>query len=435
MKTIEKQNVPLLDIWQSMQNTMDDAARRLDLNESIYGIIREPERELTVAVPVQMDNGTIKVFKGYRVQHSSVRGPCKGGIRYHPDVTISDIRTLAALMTLKCAVVDIPYGGAKGGVQCDPSKMSHGELYRLSKNYTKMILPIIGSRRDIPGPDMNTNDQTMAWIVDAASEVYGELTLDIATGKPIAMGGSLGRKEATGRGVSICTREILKQKKLSPSDVTVAIQGYGNVGSVAARLLREMGCKVIAVCDITGGICNTKGLDLQAVNKRVAEHPRRLLEGCECVGADRITNEELLTMDVDVLIPAAMEEQIHSGNASSIKAKVIVEGANGPITSDCDHILNELNITVVPDILANAGGVLVSYFEWVQNIQFSSWTESEVNQNLEKTMVRSFNDVWKFSQDHNVTMRTGAYMLAVNKVANMIRLRGAFPQNGKPHVI
>jgi glutamate dehydrogenase/leucine dehydrogenase len=335
-------------------------------------------------------------------------------------------------MTLKCAVIDIPYGGAKGGVKCDPSQMSEGETFRMTRGFTKMILPIIGAQRDIPGPDMNTNDRTMAWMVDTASELYGELALGIATGKPVSFGGSLGRKEATGRGVSICTRELIKEKGLSPENVTVAIQGYGNVGSVAARLLYELGCKIVAVCDVTGGICNFKGIDLNAVNKKVAEHPRRLLEGCESVGADRITNDELLTVNADILIPAAMEEQIHKDNASSIQAKMIVEGANGPITPEADAILNDRNITVTPDILANAGGVLVSYFEWVQNLQNLSWAENEVIQGLEKRMVHSFSDVWNFSLKHDVSLRTGAYMLAVNKVADTLRLRGSFPSsNGK----
>jgi len=418
---------PKQDLWDNVLAQLDEVAERLKLDPGTHAILRQPERELTVSIPVMMDDGQIKVFTGYRVQHSSVRGPCKGGIRYHPDVNLNEVRALAALMTWKCAVVGIPYGGAKGGVECDPSLMSEEELRRMTRRFTAMIMPIIGPKRDIPAPDVNTNAQTMAWIADTASMLEGKSMLEIVTGKPISLGGSLGRKEATGRGVAIVTEELLKRVNKDLHETTVAIQGYGNVGSAAATILDEMGCKIVAVSDVSGGVYNPAGLDISAINKHVAAHPKHLLEGYSEPGFSNITNDELLTADVDVLIPAALEQQIRADNAPFIQARYIVEAANGPTTREADEILRERGIVLVPDILANAGGVVVSYLEWVQDLQVFFWDEEEVNQKLKSIMVQSFKEVWDFSQNQQVPLRLGAYMLAVDKVASGVKARGIFP--------
>lgn len=418
---------PKQGLWDTVLTMLDDVAQRLELDGGIYAILRQPERELTVSVPVVMDNGQIQVFTGYRVQHSSARGPCKGGIRYHPDVDLNEVRALAAMMTWKCAVVDIPYGGAKGGIHCDPVGMSENERCRMTRRYAAMIMPIIGSKRDIPAPDVNTNAQTMAWIADTVSMLQGKTTMDIVTGKPVPLGGSLGRKEATGRGVALATWELLKRKNRRLEETTVAVQGYGNVGMSAATILSLMGCKIIAVSDVSGGLYHPHGLDIASINQHIAVHPRRLLEGYEASGVEKLNNDELLTSDVDVLVPAALEHQIHADNAPCIRAKMIVEGANGPTTPEADDILNDRGITIVPDILANAGGVIVSYFEWVQDLQFFFWSEKEVNSNLERIMVNSFKGVWEFSHEQQVSLRLGAYMLAVDKVAKAVQERGIFP--------
>ncbi len=418
---------PKQDLWDTVLDQLDDVAQRLDLDPGAHAILRQPERELMVAVPVVMDDGLVKVFTGYRIQHSSARGPCKGGIRYHPDVNLNEIRALAALMTWKCAVVGIPYGGAKGGVECDPSQMSEDELCRMTRRFTAMIMPIIGAKRDIPAPDVNTNAQTMAWIADTASMLEHKTVIDIVTGKPVPLGGSLGRKEATGRGVAINTAELLKHKGQKLEDMTVAVQGYGNVGSHAATILEQMGCKIVAVSDISGGLYNPQGLDIAAINQHVTDHPKRLLEGYKAPGVEEISNEELLVCNADVLIPAALEHQIRADNAPYIQAKMIVEGANGPTTRGADEILSDRGIVVVPDILANAGGVVVSYFEWVQDLQCFFWEEKEVNDNLERILVRSFKEVWDFSQEQSVPLRLGAYMLAVDRVAGAVIARGVFP--------
>ncbi len=420
-------HLPTPDLWDTVLAQLDDVAERLNLDPGIHILLRRPERELTVSVPVIMDDGQIQVFTGYRVQHSSARGPCKGGIRYHPDVNLREVRALAALMTWKCAVVGIPYGGAKGGVQCDPSQLSEEELCRLTRRFTAAILPILGPRRDIPAPDVNTNAQVMAWIADTVSMLEGKAVMEIVTGKPIPLGGSLGRKEATGRGVAIVTAELLKRKRRRLADTTVAVQGYGNVGSAAATILHEMGCKIVAVSDISGGLYNPAGLDIPDINRHVANHPQHLLEGYGAPGVDKITNEELLTSKVDVLIPAALEHQIRADNAADIQARMIIEGANGPTTREADEILQDRGIIVVPDILANAGGVVVSYFEWVQDLQCFFWDEEEVNRNLKKVMTRAFAEVWDFSQAQGVPLRLGAYMLAVSRVADAVRSRGIFP--------
>jgi glutamate dehydrogenase (NAD(P)+) len=418
---------PPHDLWATVLAQLDEVAEHLQLDPGVHAILRQPERELTVAVPVMMDDGGIKVFTGYRVQHSSARGPCKGGIRYHPQVNLNEARALAALMTWKCAVVDIPYGGAKGGVCCDPRHMSQAEVCRLTRRYTAMILPILGPRRDIPAPDVNTNPQVMAWMADTVSMLEGSSVIEIVTGKPLAMGGSLGRPEATGRGVAFVAREILKRLGRQPADTRVAVQGYGNVGSVAALLLHRLGCPIVAISDVSGGLYNPHGLDFPAINSFLEAHPRSLLSDVEAGGADRISNEELLTSDVDMLVPAALEHQLRVDNAAGVRAAIIVEGANGPTTREADAILAERGIIVAPDILANAGGVVVSYLEWVQDLQRFFWEEEAVNQRLETIMVRSIQEVWDFSQARQVPLRMGAYMLAVHRVATAVQTRGLFP--------
>jgi glutamate dehydrogenase (NAD(P)+) len=418
---------PRQTLWDTTLRQLDDVAGRIGLDPSIHRILRRPERELTVSIPVMMDDGRIEVFGGYRVQHSSARGPCKGGVRYHPSVDLDEVRALAALMTWKCAVVGIPYGGAKGGVDCDPALMSQHELNRLTRRFTTAILPILGPKRDIPAPDVNTNAQTMAWMADTVTMLEGKAVMEIVTGKPVALGGSLGRKEATGRGVAIATAELIKRQQGQLSETTVAVQGYGNVGSAAATILQEMGCKIVAVSDVSGGLYCAGGLDAARLNEHTAHHPRHLLEGYEAPGVEPISNEELLCADVDILIPAALEHAIHAGNAGQVRARTIVEGANGPTTPEADEILHERGIVVVPDILANAGGVIVSYFEWVQDLQNYFWEEEEVNHRLKRIMVRSFREVWDFSQEKQVPLRLGASMLAVSRVAEAVQARGIFP--------
>jgi glutamate dehydrogenase (NAD(P)+) len=415
------------DLWDTVLAQLDDVACRLQLDPGLHAILRQPERELIVAVPVVMDDGEIEVFTGYRIQHSSARGPCKGGIRYHPAVTLHEVRALAALMTWKCAVVDIPYGGAKGGVCCDPAQLSERELCRMTRRYTAMIMPIIGPKRDIPAPDVNTNPQIMAWIADTVSMLEHKSVIDIVTGKPVLLGGSKGRREATGRGVAVVTRELLKRFHRRLEETTVAIQGYGNVGGSAATLLSQMGCEIRAVSDISGGLYHPRGLDVVDINRHVASHPSNLLEGYAAPGVEQISNAELLTSEVDVLIPAALEHQIRADNAPSIRACMIVEGANGPTSQEADEILSERGVTVVPDILANAGGVVVSYFEWVQDMQCYFWDEDEVNRRLEHIMERSLAQVWDFSEANEVPLRLGAHMLAIDRVASAVQTRGVFP--------
>jgi len=399
------------------------AAERLGLDPAVREVLQRPERELLVSVPVVLDDGTVQVFAGNRVQHSTVRGPAKGGVRYHPQVTLEEVTGLAALMTWKCAVVDIPYGGAKGGVICDPTTMSTNELRQLTMGYTRAIMPIIGPHKDIPAPDVNTNEQTMAWMVEAASSMAGHNVFGIVTGKPVSMGGSQGRAEATGRGVAIATDSMLKKVWKRTVGTTVAIQGFGKVGAYAAQILAEMGCKVVAVSDVSGGFYNPAGLDVKALIKHVTDSPRHLLEGYGG-NAEPITNEDLLYLEVDVLVPAAMEGQITAANVDGVKAKAIVEGANGPTTPEADRALVDRGVIVVPDILANAGGVAVSYFEWVQNLNNYYWDIDTVRRRLEEVMVRSFDDVWNYSDRHNVDLRTGAYMLGIGRVADVLTQRG-----------
>ena len=416
---------PALDeenTFDAMTARLDRAAAQLDLDPGIYRILRQPERQLTVAIPVLMDNGAIEVFTGHRVLHNTARGPGKGGIRFDTRVTLDEVSALAAWMTWKCAVVDVPFGGAKGGVLCDPFSMSSGELERLTRRYTSAIIDVLGPDSDVPAPDVNTNERVMAWIMDTYSAHVGHSVPAVVTGKPLALGGSLGRREATGRGCMIVTREALAHLGMPLKGATVAVQGFGKVGSVAAQLLARVGCRIVAIGDRTGARHDARGIDVIEAAAWARRHGtlEDYLEG------DRITNEELLELDVDVLVPAALENVITTRNASRIRAKVICEGANGPTTADADAILEGNGIFVIPDILANAGGVTVSYFEWVQNRAGFSWTEDVVNDRLEEIMVRSFSDVLDLSQNRGVGMRTAAYMLALRRVAAVHELRGVY---------
>ncbi|MEA4889377.1 MAG: Glu/Leu/Phe/Val dehydrogenase [Clostridiaceae bacterium] len=415
--------------YDQMLNVLDHAAAMLGLAEKDYVMLKYPERELKVSIPVEMDNGDIRIFEGYRVQHSSSRGPCKGGIRYHQDVNIDEVKALSAWMSFKCAVVNIPYGGGKGAVKVNPQELSQNELKRLTRRYTAMILPLIGPTMDIPAPDMNTNPQIMGWIMDTYSMFKGYAVPGVVTGKPIEIGGSLGRNEATGRGVMFVTKEIMHRAGLPVTGARIAVQGLGNVGSATAKLLHQEGCRIVAVSDISGGIYCKQGLDIVRILEFIHSNPASLglLKDYDAPGVSHITNSELLTLDVDVLIPAAMENQITAEVAGQIKAKIVVEAANGPTTVEADKILEQRQITVVPDILANAGGVVVSYFEWVQNIQSLMWDEEEVNRMLEKVMVRAFNEVWDRTATRKTTMRMGAYMVAISRLVKAKQIRGVFP--------
>jgi len=415
--------------YDSVLEQIDDTAEKISLDSGIHKMIRKPERELTVTIPIEKENGEIETFTGYRVQHSSARGPCKGGIRYHPDTNIDEVKALATLMSLKCAVANVPFGGAKGGVTCNPSDLTKKELQRLTKRYAAMILPIIGPRADIPAPDVNTNAETMGWFMDAVSMYKGSTVLDIVTGKPINIGGSLGRNEATGRGVMLNTMELLKKQKVDPRKITIAIQGFGNVGSIAGKLLRKKGCKICAVSDVSTGLYNADGLDISDIISYLSstERPPLLKDYKRKKNDEYISNKELLESDVDVLIPSALENQIHIENVDKIKAKIIVEGANGPVSKKADEILAEKGIQIIPDVLANSGGVVVSYFEWVQGIQSFFWDIDEVNENLKKIMLKSFADVWHTSKKERITLREAAYRIAIKKIARAVELRGIFP--------
>jgi glutamate dehydrogenase (NAD(P)+) len=411
--------------YEEMLGVLDLAAEKLGYTMNDYNALRYPERELKVAVPVEMDDGTLKIFTGYRIQHCSSRGPCKGGIRFHPSVDLDEVKALAAWMTWKCAVVNIPYGGAKGGIEVDPSKLSVRELSRLTRRYTAAILPLLGPEKDIPAPDVNTDARVMGWIMDTYSMFQGYAVPGVVTGKPIEIGGSLGRKEATGRGVSIVTDEIAFRAGIPMQKARIAVQGFGNVGGTAARIFNEKGYTVVAVSDVNGGVHNEKGLDIEAAIKYAEAN--RTLKGYAEKGSTEITNEELLALDVDVLVPAAMENQITKDTAKQVRAKIMVEGANGPTTTEADAVLNEKGIIVVPDILANAGGVVVSYFEWVQNLQAIFWDEHEVYSMLKKIMIRSFDEVYALSREKNVTLRIAAYMVALDRVVKAKKIRGIFP--------
>jgi glutamate dehydrogenase (NAD(P)+) len=408
--------------FESMMQRFDEAATRLNLDPNIYKILRWPNREITIYIPVMMDDGNYQVFTAYRVQHNFARGPAKGGVRYSPDVSLDEVRALAAWMTWKCAVVNIPFGGAKGGIICDPREMSPTEMERLTRRYTAELLDFIGPERDVPAPDMNTNEQTMAWMMDTYSMHARHTVTAVVTGKPIEIGGSRGRKEATGRGLLFVCNEASKKFGFNLSDTRVVIQGAGNVGGTAAQLMHKEGYKVVGLGDITGSLYNAKGLDVPGVLRHLGEN--KTVEGY--AGAEHISTAELLELECEILMPAATENQITTHNADRIRCKILAEGANGPTTADADEIVSAKRIFVIPDILANAGGVTVSYFEWVQDRMGFFWNEDTVNTRLHEIMVSSFNDVVAFADKYSVNTRLAAYMLAIDRVAYDTRLRGIY---------
>lgn len=408
---------------ESMMSRFDAAVKILGISDEMYHILKVPARQVIVGLPVTMDNGQVKVFEGYRVIHSTILGPGKGGIRFDPDVTLDEVRALAAWMTWKCAVVDIPYGGAKGGVACNPREMSAGEMERLMRAYTSTMLDIFGPDKDIPAPDMGTGPREMAWLMDEYSKAKGMTTQAVVTGKPLVLGGSLGRTEATGRGVMVSALSGMDKLKINPYRATAAVQGFGNVGSHAAQLLSEKGVSIHGISDISGAYYNDKGIDIEkAIAYRNANNG--ILEGFD--GAEKIGAEELLFLPIDVLVPAAKEDVILKDNAARIQARLIVEGANGPTSAKADDIINEKGIMVVPDILANAGGVTVSYFEWVQNRIGYKWTLDRVNRRCDRAMKDAFNNVFEVSQKYNVSMRLAAYILAIDKVSSSYKFRGGY---------
>ncbi|MBI3406277.1 MAG: Glu/Leu/Phe/Val dehydrogenase [Acidobacteria bacterium] len=412
-----------LNPYRIAQTQFDIAAEQLKLDPGLRQVLRTPKRILEVSVPTKMDSGQVKVFTGFRVQHNVARGPAKGGIRYHPNVTLDEVKALAAWMTWKTATVNIPYGGGKGGVICDPKRMSKPELERMTRRFTSEILPIIGPDRDIPAPDVYTDSQTMAWMMDTYSMTVGYSALGVVTGKPVSMGGSAGRNEATARGCLFACEEACKVKKISLRGATVAIQGFGNAGSIAARLFAEKKAKIVAISDSRGGVHSSRGIDPM----KALRYKERSGTVVGMPGTSRISNEDLLTLKCDILIPAALENVITLDNAEMIKARIVAEAANGPTTPNADEILARKGTFLIPDILANAGGVTVSYFEWAQNLQGLFWTEEEVNGKLEAVIKRAFADVYETSRKHHVHMRTGAYILAVGRVADATTVRGLFP--------
>jgi glutamate dehydrogenase (NAD(P)+) len=408
--------------FEAMMSRFDYAAQRLSLDPGHYKVLRTPEKQIIVAVPILRDNGETEVYTGYRVLYNTSRGPAKGGIRFDLNVTLDEVKALAAWMTWKCAVVNIPFGGSKGGVVCDPPSLSNAELERITRRYTSAIIDTLGPDSDVPAPDMNTNERMMAWIMDTYSMHKRHTVTAVVTGKPVEMGGSLGRREATGRGCMIATREALKRLRMPVAGARVVVQGFGNVGSIAAELMEEMGLTIVAVSDKSGGLYDPKGLRIRELQQHVRQH-RYLNEYKE---AEPIGNEDILTLDCEVLVPAALENVITSANAGDIKARIICEGANGPTTAAADKILEANGVFVVPDILANAGGVTVSYFEWVQDRGGYFWDEETVNQRLEKIMVHSFEEVAQMAARHGINMRIGAYMQAIERVATVHRLRGMY---------
>ena len=412
--------------YENFLNVLDSAAALDGIDQNDYASFRYPEQELKVNFPVRMDNGEMKMFTGYRIQYSSTRGPCKGGIRFHPNVDMDEVRALAAWMTFKCAVANIPYGGAKGGITCDPSQMSKGELERMTRRYAAMIAPIIGPHKDIPAPDVNTNAEVMGWVMDTYSMKYGYPIPGVVTGKAFEIGGSLGRPEATGRGVMLCCRALTEKLGLDIKDCTFAIQGFGNVGSTAAYLIADLGAKVVAVSDHTAAFYCADGLDVHDMLDYAAGNGR-VLQGYKADGVTEIAKEDLLYTDADFLIPAALEGQITADNADRVKAKYIVEGANGPTSYEADQILNAKGKIVVPDILANAGGVIVSYFEWVQNLQSLSWSLEEVNNKLADILLKAFDEVYGLTEERGYPMRTSAYIIALRRLVKTKKIRGIFP--------
>jgi len=413
--------------YDNMLSVLEKAAGMLGLEHNDYEALKYPERELKVSIPVRMDDGSVRIFDGYRVQHSSSRGPCKGGIRFHQDVNLDEVKALAAWMSLKCAVANIPYGGAKGAVKVDPSTISHAELERLTRRFTTMILPLIGPEKDIPAPDVGSNAEMMGWIMDTYSMFHGHSIPGVVTGKPIEIGGSLGRAEATGRGVMIAAREVMKRLGKELKGLRVAVQGMGNVGGTAAKLLYKEGCKIIAVSDVSGGLMCEDGLDMDMVFAHTSQ--RKLLSALDIEGTNmkRISGSDVLIQDVELLVPAALENQLTADNAADVKASVIVEGANGPTTVEADEIFTKMGKVVVPDILANSGGVIVSYFEWVQNTQSITWDENDVNEALEKKMVSAFKEVADKAAEHQSTLRLGANMVALERLVKAKKIRGIFP--------
>lgn len=409
-------------VFSAMLQEFGGAARILDLDPGIWRILTHPKRQIIVSCPVQMDNGEIEVFTGYRVQYNITLGPAKGGIRYHPDVTLDEVTALAAWMTWKCAVAQLPFGGGKGGVICDPTKMSRRELEALTRRYTAEIIDSIGPEKDVPAPDVNTNEQVMAWFSDTYSMHVGHTSTAVVTGKPVEMGGSLGRREATGRGVMIVARESAKHLGFDLKGARIAVQGFGNVGSVAADLLADMGAKIVAVTDWKGGVYNGAGLDVKAL----IAHVQRTKSVDGFSGAEPLAQKDIFGLDVDVFIPAALENQITEKNADTIRAKVIIEGANGPTTPEANQKLYDRGVFVVPDILANAGGVTTSYFEWVQDRHGYFWAEKEVNERLEAKMCQAYETVHETAEKYKVDMRTAAYIVAINRVATVTRMRGMY---------
>jgi glutamate dehydrogenase (NAD(P)+) len=420
MKTIALEQE--INPWEAQAARFDLAAQKLKLDEGLWKVLRYPNREIIVHIPVSMDDGRLEVFTGFRVQHSIARGPAKGGVRYSPDVTLDEVRALASWMTWKCAVVNIPFGGAKGGIICDPHKMSMGELERMTRRYTAELFEFIGPEKDVPAPDMNTNEQIMAWMMDTYSMHMRQTVTAVVTGKPLNMGGSRGRREATGRGLMIICDEALKKLNMNRDRTRVIIQGFGNVGSNAARLMHERGYKIIGIVEVGGGLYNREGIDVEALWEYRQQNG--VIHGFP--GAEKYDPAELMLADCDVLIPAATENQITSRNADQIKARVLIEGANGPTTAAADDILSDKRVFIVPDILANAGGVTASYFEWVQDRQGYFWKESMVNEQLEHIMRESFQAVVEYAENHNVNNRIAAYMLAIDRVAYTIRQRGIY---------
>lgn len=416
-------NTTALNPYEMALKNFDKAANYLEMDVNLRDRIKYTERELIVHFPVKMSDGKVQVFTGFRVQHNTARGPAKGGIRFHPETNLDEVRALATWMTWKCAVVGIPYGGGKGGITCDPKNMTSYELEGLTRRYTSEISIIIGPEKDIPAPDVYTNPQTMAWIMDTFSMTKGYCVPGVVTGKPLELGGSLGRNEATARGTVYTIEEACRKFSIPIDKSTTVVQGFGNAGSIAAGFMYDLGSKVIAVSDSRGGIINQDGLDIP----KVVEHKAKTGSVINFPGADNLTNEQILELECDVLIPAALENVITKDNAAKVKAKIIGEAANGPTTPDADEILYSNGVFMIPDILANAGGVTVSYFEWVQNIQHLFWKEIDVNEKLKSIMVKSFNDVVKISDEKNVNMRLAANMLAIDRVAKAVKLRGIYP--------
>ena len=410
-----------LNPLRNAERQFDEAADRLNLPAGIREVIKRPRRATIVSLPVLMDDGSLKVFTGYRVQHSIVRGPAKGGIRYHPDVSLEEVEALAAWMTWKCAVVNIPFGGGKGGVICDPSRMSKSELERLTRRYAADLSDLFGPESDVPAPDVNTNEQVMAWIVDTYSMHERRTEYAVVTGKPLEVGGSAGRREATGRGVLLCVREACRHLELPLAGARVAVQGFGNVGSVSADLMSREGAKIVAVSDLSGGVHNPEGMDARALIAWVADH-----RGVTGFPGGKPLTTPIVEYDCEILVPAALENQITHENADRVKARIVAEGANGPTTPDADRILNQNGVFVIPDILCNSGGVTVSYFEWVQNRMGFYWPEREVNERLEQYMVQAFKDVLAKSLEHKVDMRVAAFMVAIERVVKVIMLRGVY---------